>query len=229
MQYIHIKNIEDYHSGYKDRTLIWAKVYFKLITNPKYAHIPEVDKYRLIAFICLELQFQEPVPINEVYLTGIGFDLQKRPISLTLQMLQNFVEPVTESQKPLLHRVEESRVDKTNVTDPVSPIKAVLKSVPPNFDPIWESYPRKIGKKDAERHFRASVKKGFTVEQIQKAVDNYKSYLKETKTEDKYIQHGSKFFNNWEDYLNYESSSKPRSRTDSQPTIRSVKDFDTAS
>ena len=44
--------------------------------------------------------------------------------------------------------------------------------------------------------------------QIQKAVDNYIQYLKDNKTEDKYIKHGSTFFNNWEDYLVYESKTR---------------------
>ena len=30
MNYIHIKNLEKYHPGYKDRTLQWAKIYINM-------------------------------------------------------------------------------------------------------------------------------------------------------------------------------------------------------
>ena len=105
-----------------------------------------------------------------------------------------------------LPQVKESKGKVNGETN--SPIQAVFKKEGADFDPIWESFPRKIGKKEAERHFQASIKKGFTVEQIQKAVDNYIQYLKDNKTEDKYIKHGSTFFNNWEDYLVYESKTR---------------------
>ena len=31
MQYIHIRSLEKYHPGYKDRTLQWAKIHFKMV------------------------------------------------------------------------------------------------------------------------------------------------------------------------------------------------------
>ena len=100
-QYIHVKNLEKYHPGYKDRSLIWCKVYFNMTnSDPEFEMLCEIDKWRFIAFIILELQSKKPIPIEEEYLKRKGFDLKKRPIRLTLQMLHNFANLVTEDLKP---------------------------------------------------------------------------------------------------------------------------------
>ena len=144
--------------------------------------------------------------------------------------LHNFIDKGVPKEFPRMLLDKDKEEDKEKeLADTNPPIKAVLKSVPPNFDPIWELYPKKLGKKDAQRHFYASLKNGRQVGEITRSIKNYIQFIKDNKTEPQYVLHGSTFFNNWEDYLNYESSSKPRSRTDSQPTIRSVKDFNTAS
>ena len=59
----------------------------------------EIDWARLVKFILLELSAKKPIPLNEKYLTKKGFDLKKRPISLTLQMLHNFINVSTEEPK----------------------------------------------------------------------------------------------------------------------------------
>lgn len=96
MKYIHIKNLNKYHPGYKDRTLQWAKIYFKMVQGDPDCELieNEIDWGRLIKFILLELEAQKPIPINERYLTKKGFNLKKRPISLTINMLHNFIEVI---------------------------------------------------------------------------------------------------------------------------------------
>ena len=98
MDYIHIKNLDKYHPGYKDRDLKWAKIYFKIITgDPEFELIrSEIDKWRFIAMICLELHARGPLPNSEDYWKS-RFDTKKRKMSLTLQMLQRFLEVVTNS------------------------------------------------------------------------------------------------------------------------------------
>lgn len=76
------------------------------------------------------------------------------------------------------------------------------------FDSIWDMYPRKLGKKEAERHFNASVKTEQDYKNIQIAVQNYVEYCKDK--EEKYIQHGKTWFNNWKDWINYKVSNKPQ-------------------
>jgi len=114
MEYVTVKNLEKYHPGYKDRTLQWAKIYFKIVSgDPDCEMIEnEIDWARLIKFILLELQAQQPIPINEKYLEKKGFDLKKRPISLTLKMLHNFILVVTEDQKDCHVYKEDKEKDK---------------------------------------------------------------------------------------------------------------------
>ncbi len=59
----------------------------------------EIDWARFIKMILLELRAQKPLPNIESYWTKKGFDLKKRPISLTLQVLHNFVDVVTLEEK----------------------------------------------------------------------------------------------------------------------------------
>jgi hypothetical protein len=98
METIHVKNLEKYHPGYKDRNLIWCKTYFKMLnSDPEFELLCEIDKWRFIALVMLELQIKKPVPNDPQYLKRKGFDLRRRPICLTLQMLHNLVEVCNDS------------------------------------------------------------------------------------------------------------------------------------
>jgi len=94
MEYIHIRNLERYHPGYRDRELQWAKIRFGLVQgDPEFEMIiEEIDKWRFVALICLELAAKKPLPNSERYWRSKGFNLKKRDMSLTLQVLHNFLE-----------------------------------------------------------------------------------------------------------------------------------------
>lgn len=120
MQYIHVKNIETYHPGYKDRNLMWAKINIAMAQgDPEMEMIEsEIDKWRFICMILLELQARKPLPLSDEYFARKGFDVKKRPMSLTVNMLHNFLEIVTEDSKVCNveeNRIEESRVEKNRI------------------------------------------------------------------------------------------------------------------
>jgi len=69
------------------------------------------------------------------------------------------------------------------------------------FETIWKRYPKKDGRKQALKHFMASVKTDEDWRNINKALDNYINYLIEQRTTVKYIKAGSTWFNNWQDWL----------------------------
>ncbi len=79
-----------------------------------------------------------------------------------------------------------------------------------NFEKIWERYPRREGKKEAERHFLVTVKTDQDWESIKWALENYKEYLKTDKIDNKFIKMGSTWFNNWQDWLNYTEDICPK-------------------
>ncbi|MCG3177356.1 MAG: hypothetical protein MOGMAGMI_02330 [Candidatus Omnitrophica bacterium] len=109
MKYLHIKNLDKYHPGYKDRNLQWCKAYFKMVNaDPDFEMLHEIDKWRFIALVMLELQTKKPVPLDQGYLQRKGFNFKNRAMSLTLQMLHNFIEV---GEEPLRNRnVEEEAV-----------------------------------------------------------------------------------------------------------------------
>lgn len=122
MDCVHIKNLEKYHPGYKDRVLQWAKVYFNVISgDPDWDLIDnEIDKWRLIAMICLELRAQKPLPNIDSYWSKY-FNIKKRQMSLTLNMLHNFIVVVTVDRKLCCidkEKDKEKEGERESVTEP---------------------------------------------------------------------------------------------------------------
>ena len=65
------------------------------------------------------------------------------------------------------------------------------------FEKIWAEYPKKQGKKDALRHYKAWIKASskHTDEYLLDKLEKYKTYLEANKTELRYVQKGSTWFN----------------------------------
>lgn len=88
-------------------------MYFSMINgDPEFELLCEIDQLRFVKFIMLEIQNKKPTPIDPIYLTRKGFDLKKRPISLTLQMLHNFIDLVTQDCVSVYPREEKIREEK---------------------------------------------------------------------------------------------------------------------
>ena len=68
-----------------------------------------------------------------------------------------------------------------------------------NFERAWKTYPRKQGKKEALRHYRATVKDDETAKRFMSALANYKTHIETEKIEPRFIKSGGTFFNNWQD------------------------------
>ncbi len=70
-----------------------------------------------------------------------------------------------------------------------------------NFDYAWNLYPRKIGRKDALKHFMAQVNSEEEWNCLLKGIESYKSDIERLGTKEQYVKHGSSFFNNvWRDW-----------------------------
>lgn len=72
------------------------------------------------------------------------------------------------------------------------------------FSEIWSKYPKKLGKRRAERYFNSTVKTEQDFKDINTALDRYIKYLLDHNVEPQYIKHGSTWFNEWEDWVDYE-------------------------
>lgn len=151
-------------------------------SDPEFMLLDEVDKWRFLAFIMLELQMQKAVPVHDKFLTMKGFDLKRRKMSLTLKVLAPFIEII----------------DGPDAINPV--IEAVeIKPTPcSDFDRIWASYPKPVGKKQALRHYNSTVKTPQDVIDIGIALENYK---KSQEVEKGFVKNGSTWFNEWRDWF----------------------------
>ena len=70
------------------------------------------------------------------------------------------------------------------------------------FEEIWSRYPSRVKRKEALRHFGASVKTEKDWADINTALDHYLAHLEANTW--KRPQNGSTWFNNWTDWLDYE-------------------------
>ncbi len=151
MDYIHVKSLEKFHPKYKDRTLQWAKIYFKMIQgDPETEMLHEIDRGRLISFILLELQAKEPIPNNDEYFRRKGFAIEIRPMSLTLQMLHNFVICVDEEEK-VRYIEKEIEEEKEIEKDIIPQIEALLKLFSPTIQTNIKVYIDRAGLKNKSK------------------------------------------------------------------------------
>ena len=65
------------------------------------------------------------------------------------------------------------------------------------FETVWKLYPDHTGKKEAKKHYLASVKSEADVQRCLKALRNYQ---RSERVCNGYVQNGSTWFNNWEDW-----------------------------
>lgn len=87
--------------------------------------------------------------------------------------------------------------------DLLKPVKAhttdrFTKGLEFNFEDIWSKYPNRVGKKEALRHFKSSIKTEKDLDDIQTALNNY---LKSERVSKGFTQNGSTWFNNWKDWV----------------------------
>lgn len=96
--------------------------------------------------------------------------------------------------------IKEKKIKKKNVVD-FSSFDFEKK-----FEEIWSRYPKKDGRKDALKHFKASVKSDEDFLLISKALEKYRKKLLEDSTPLKFTKSGSTWFNNWKDSLEISKS-----------------------
>lgn len=117
-----------------------------------------------------------------------------------------------------------SQVRNELVTNPLTQVRLGKDSIGKNnniyadfeaeFDIIWKAYPRKEGKTNAlKAYIKARTdKEPVSFETVQEGVKRYIEYIKANNTEQRYIKHGSTWFNQrcWnDDYTAADNSNRP--------------------
>ena len=124
---------------------------------------------------------------------------------------------VVSPASPTKDSITKDNIQKTGdaLPKPMEKKTVALKKPSFDFEAVWATYPRRMGKKAAEAHFRASVLNLEDLANIKKAIANYCRQIRERNTETEYIKHGSTFFNNWRDYVDlYENERDPQTLKD---------------
>lgn len=67
------------------------------------------------------------------------------------------------------------------------------------FEEIWNQYPKRLGKKEAFKHFKTSVLSEGDLASIKTAL---KHYMGSAAVARGFVQNGSTWFNNWRDWIN---------------------------
>jgi uncharacterized protein YdaU (DUF1376 family) len=99
-------------------------------------------------------------------------------------------------------RTPAKRKDKDGARSHVVGCLKMLNERKEAFERIWSRYPSKDGKKEAEKHFRATVHTDDDLRDIHQALDRYLAMLQNNPTRPP--KNGSTWFNNWQDWTNWE-------------------------
>ncbi len=75
-----------------------------------------------------------------------------------------------------------------------------IKTIPQTFEDFWQAYPRKVGKADATKKYKAILKAGIDHETIMSRLKAYQSQIEAQHTEAQYIRHPARFLNTLDDF-----------------------------
>lgn len=147
------------------------------------------------------------------------------------QSLQDVSTEFTSTCKQSLHNnidnnIADNIADNINTLAPESdaPKKPSMKDLEKDFEEVWEAYPKKQGKEAAKKAYIKARKAGTPKGDIIAGLLSYIAFITAYRTEQRYIKHGSTWFNQkcWEDDYTIASSEKPKANT----TIPTEDDYD---
>jgi len=130
----------------------------------------------------------------------------------------------------------EPKVGSTDVEQPLNSSSSVFsllsstasslkdKDIVLSFNEIWSKYPMKAGKKEALRHYKATVKTQEDADNCEKALVNYLDHLTLPQNSYKHPMNGSTWFNNWQDFLDWiEPPTKEEQASQQEQKAESIK------
>lgn len=85
-----------------------------------------------------------------------------------------------------------------------------------DFEELWQLYPRKIGKGEAYKKYKARLNDGWKPEELLEAVKNYASKVTMERTEPQYIKHPKTFFSDSTPFIDFlPNNEQPTQQTSS--------------
>ena len=119
-----------------------------------------------------------------------------RPSPSKLPIPPQINEDSTNTRGVVLPNTTKDNISEVNISKPSF-----------DFESIWNKYPKRVGKKESIRHFKSQVRSEEDYKNIIIALENY---LKSERVAKGYIQNGSTWFNNWQDWVEFKETMCPK-------------------
>lgn len=122
------------------------------------------------------------------------------------------IDAISQEPEPAaapLPAVEDSPIPE----NPEKPKRTAAEERTPAFEEFWKVYPRKEGKGEAYKKYKARLKDGYSEEELLEAATNYASRCARERTEKKYIKMAKTFLSDslpFVDYIKKQSQSEAR-------------------
>lgn len=206
MRYLRVKNWDKFQHP-SPKPLPWIKFYTALLAptkEPAYSEMSDAAKALLHHVWLMARVFDNRIP--ETWLTKEKLNLKSKVdlgpiIECGLAWFEDEsgqkLDP-GQTQSRLISNHSRARVARSeNLLSPFSSSGENLFSQ--EFDALWGDYPRRIGRREAERHFHASVKTQEDLTAIRTAIENYRAEV--AGRDMQYVRHGSAWFNQWREWI----------------------------
>ena len=92
---------------------------------------------------------------------------------------------------------------------------------PEGFNQFWDAYPRKVGKGDAYKKYKARINSGWKPEELTEAAKNYANKVVRERTEKQYIKHPKTFLSDTEPFTDF----LPK-KVETKPVVNSSEEDD---
>lgn len=135
-----------------------------------------------------------------------SYDIYEEPSEDLIKEFQSLEKQGAENQPlenpgqlSINNQLTENKIIKNKNNDqPAKPVDSVLVS---EFEELWNNYPRKLGKAKALEAYKRARKAGVDKVTVQDGLTRYNAQIKANNTNEKYIMHGSTWFNGkrWDD------------------------------
>lgn len=205
MKYLRVKNWEKYQHYNEDKPP-WIKIYTELLDadNLLYSQLADASKLLLIHLWLLASRHGNRIPYDLVWLQS-RLNIRTR-ISLAPILDSGFIQLIEELENGLGNLLSVS------VSDDSFSVSHRKESIPVFdsemvFESVWPQYPKRIGRKAALRHFKASVRTPEDLANFSVALGKYKRFAGEL--DPKFIKHGSTWFHEWPDWIDYAETVGP--------------------
>lgn len=221
MQYFRIKNYSKYQHFKNRGSVPWIKVYRAILRDYEFCQLTDIQKGHWLMILLLASEKLEPdlsrpptegqqqlnthraLPYDPSYVRRAINSTSR--VNLNVFLDKGFIElidikVISQGDKKGSSEVQKTEDRNTEVQ------KEKKQSRVFDFDSVWKEYPERKGKKQAERHFRASVKTDADLTALHTALEKYKAQVKANRDSgwSRPWMNGSTWFNQWQDWVEHE-------------------------